>query len=132
MVLGVLLFPGALALAALAYYVEGFGFSSAYEIVTAVAAILGMGAGALKWSRSLFDGRRAAALGLCVVAAPACGIPAWIQFGSGESGAGWAFVLAGVIITVPLLASCVRNWKTLEGGGEVYRDRAIEAKPPGT
>lgn len=108
--------------AALAYHVEGSGFSSVYEIGTGVAALLGMGAGALKWSRALSEGRRAAALGLCVAVAPACGVPAWIQFGSGETRLGWAFVLAGSFVAVPLLAGCVRNWKALEGSGEVYRE----------
>ncbi len=123
MLLGALLFPAALAFAALGYYVEGLGVSSAYEIATAVAAILGMGVGALKWAQALSAGRRVAALGVCVVAAPACGIPAWIHFGSGDARLGWVWVLAGAGIALPLLASCIRHWNALEGGGEIYPDR---------
>lgn len=119
---GWLLFPGAFAFAALALYMEGARLSTLYEIVAAVVTMLGMGVGALKWARAIFDRRVAAALGLCVVVALVCGFPAWVYFAAGDAGLGWWFAGTGLVIIVPLLIGCFRNWKALKHGSEIYPD----------
>jgi len=68
------------------------------------------------------SGKRAAVIGLCISIAAVFALFAWISIASGSTKLEWSLAVTGCCLIMPLLLSCIINWRNLDGGSEIYAD----------